>query len=278
MVFYKSSIDTHPDLFNQISQQISFEPIIPNSRYGAILVKPNDHLIPIVRTTTKYNNPVQNIKPIKELIDLIKQEIYSNNLSNHNIEFNNAMVELYNSNYKSMGFHSDQALDLADNSFICIFSLYSNPSSKNIRQLIIKPKNKTVSDTVSDTVSELESKSTQIDLTHNSLVLFDLKTNQSHLHKIILKPQLFQSSIPISIDPTNQWLGITLRLSKTYIDYNNAEPTFYPSGNILKLANETETREFYKKRSNQNSSDTYTYEPINYTLSLSDLIKPLVGL
>ena len=274
MVFYKSSIDTHPDLFNQISQQISFEPIIPNARYGAILVKPNNHLIPIVRTTTKYNNPVQKIDPINELIDLIKQEIYSNNLLNHNIEFNNAMVELYNSNYKSMGFHSDQALDLADNSFICIFSLYSNPSSKNIRQLIIKQKNKTVSNTIlnTDTVSDT---TTQIDLTHNSFVLFDLKTNQSHLHKIILKPQ---SSIPISIDPTNQWLGITLRLSKTYIDYNNAEPTFYPSGNILKLANETETREFYKKRSNENSSDTYTYEPINYTLSLSDLIKPLIGL
>ena len=105
MVFYKSTINPHPDLFNQIFQQISFEQIIPNARYGAILVEPNNNLIPIIRTTTKYNNPVQNIKPIKELVDLIKQEIYSNNLPNHNIEFNNAMVEIYNSNYKSMGFH-----------------------------------------------------------------------------------------------------------------------------------------------------------------------------
>ena len=51
------------------------------------------------------------------------------------------MVEIYSYEYKTMRFHSDQALDLEPNSWICIYSIYSNPElTTSIRKLITQSK------------------------------------------------------------------------------------------------------------------------------------------
>ena len=41
-----------------------------------------------------------------------------------------------------MKYHTDQSLDLAEGSYICIFSTYENPLSLGIRKLKIKEKGK----------------------------------------------------------------------------------------------------------------------------------------
>jgi len=72
-----------------------------------------------------------------------------------------------------MGFHSDQALDLETNSWICICSIYSNPElTSSIRKLIDRSK-------LTDVLQVYE-------LTHISIIMFDTNTNVTHIHKIIL--------------------------------------------------------------------------------------------
>ena len=133
-MFHKYQLDLIDNLFNELSKTTNFENIT-NGRDGAVLVN-NNNIIPLVRTTTKYNNPAQLFSQIHyDIIDKIKKITTINNL-----EFNNALIEIYNNDYKSMGEHSDQALDLADNSYICLFSCYNNPLAKNIRTLKIKNK------------------------------------------------------------------------------------------------------------------------------------------
>jgi hypothetical protein len=238
-MFEKFIID-EKNMFNNLSNATKFENVM-NGRKGAVVVENKNNLIPIVRTTTKYQLPVQSFEPIHyDIINKIKQVV------KRDLEFNNALIEIYDNNYKTMSFHSDQSLDLANDSYICIFSCYDEPTF--LRKLVIKDK---------ITNSEIE-----ICLENNSIVLFDISTNYKHLHKIILDSGI----------SNNKWLGITFRLSKTYIKFINEIPYFHNTNKILKLADEHETKEFYKLRGNENRSIEYTYPEINYTISVSDLM------
>ena len=76
----------------------------------------NNNLIPIVRTTTMYKNAASTFLPI--LDDIIKKIT-----SGDNLKFNNALIEISDNNYRSMTFHSDQSLDLDDDSYMYIFIL-----------------------------------------------------------------------------------------------------------------------------------------------------------
>ncbi len=242
-MFHKYQLNLIDNLFNELSKTTNFENIT-NGRNGAVLVN-NNNIIPIVRTTTKYNNPAQLFSPIHyNIIDKIKTT--TNKL---NLDFNNALIEIYNNDYKSMGEHSDQALDLADNSYICLFSCYNNPLAKNIRTLKIK--NKVTNETL------------EIELNHNSIVLFSLETNSKHLHKIILDNHIIND---------NEWLGITFRLSKTFIKFINEIAYFNNTDIILKIASNDESKEFYKCRSLENKSINYVWHNIHYTINPSDLI------
>lgn len=147
-----------------------------------------------------------------------------------------------------MGFHSDQALDLEDNSYIAIYSCYENTQNIKPRKLIIKNK-------ITNELSE-------INMDHNSVILFDLETNKKHLHKIIADAS----------DENNKWLGITFRLSKTYIQYIDNIPFFYNTNHVLKLANDEEMKRFYKMRSDENKSINYQYPEIHFTVSSSDIL------
>ena len=52
------------------------------------------------------------------------------------------MIEIYDSKYCKMGFHTDQSLDLQENSYIGIFSCYNDPTTKDLRKLKVKNKEK----------------------------------------------------------------------------------------------------------------------------------------
>ena len=162
MSFKKILIKTDKNIFKKLSQNIEFEEIVLG-RTGAILV--NDKLnIPLIRTTTQYKMPAQKFLPIHQ--DIISE---INKQFSYKITFNNALTEIYDSRYIKMGYHSDQSLDLDDNSYIGLFSCYDDPTY--IRKLLIKEKSTGIC--------------SEILLEHNSVVLFSTTTNRNFLHKII---------------------------------------------------------------------------------------------
>ena len=216
------------NMYDTISTSYKFEDV-GKGRKMAILVdryQPN-----IVRTTMRRRDPPQafgtNLDPLRNALTPVA---------------NNAMLEIYDGHYKTMGFHSDQDTDLCDHSEIGIASFYKDTKEKP-RQLVIKKKGDT--------------EETYIDLSHNSIVIFSTEFNRNHVHKIIGE---------------SQWLGITLRCSKTPVTFIDRIPHL-PDGKPLRLATEGETREFYRKKSEQNGS-TVMWD-IPYTICEGDLYEPV---
>jgi hypothetical protein len=223
--------------FTKLSEHTEFEDVC-NGRLGAVLNEDNS----LVRTTTKYklgNQPFNDNH--YEVINKIKKK-----MKGLNIQFNNAMLEIYDGKYRKMGFHTDQSQDLVKNSYICLFSCYDDPNA-DLRSLVIM--NKTTG------------LSSEITLSHNSIVVFSTHTNHNHLHKIILNAQ----------NSKNKWLGMTLRLSKTFVKFHKDIPYLYPREVILRLANNSECREIYKHKGNENKLIDYDWPDLDYTLSTSDL-------
>lgn len=244
-MFIQYNLDFDTNLFDELSTCIKYEDIT-KGRLGANLVNDNT-IIPLVRTTTKYKNPVQLFSPIHyDIINKIQMITEINN-----INFNNAMIEIYDNNYTNMKYHTDQSLDLEPESYICLFSCYSNPNSKSIRKLRIKDKE-----------SNIES---EFMLNHNSIIIFSLETNKKFNHKILLNHH--------SKSDNNKWLGITFRMSKTYIHFKNEIPYFYQTGIILRQAEREEEKEFYRLKKEENNKINFNYDFIDYTIDSSNLIK-----
>ena len=130
-----------------------------------------------------------------------------------------------------MGFHSDQALDLADNSYIAIYSCYEKQdiyvNLSNLRKLVLKNKK----------TSELS----EIMMEPNSVIIFSTEFNKQYLHKIILENN---TNTNTNTNNNNRWFGITFRLSKTFIQHINGMPVFHGTNNILKIANDEEIKNF----------------------------------
>ena len=245
----KKTIKSDANLFEELIKDIEFEDIT-NGRLGTVLVKLKDDMIPLVRTTTAYQQPAQQFKQAHyDVMDKIKEE------SGLDLEFNNALFEIYDSNYKKMGYHTDQSQDLDPNSYICLFSTYINPTIDNdIRKLRVMDKE----------TKEM----TIVSLNNNSAVIFSVDANHKHRHKIILDTN----------GSTNEWLGMTLRLSKTFIKFNNNLP--YIDGKherVLSIADEDEAMEMRKCKKNENNEIGFQYPDVNYTISPSDLL-PVRGL
>jgi hypothetical protein len=241
-MFTKFTLDNQTNTFDELSTSIEFENIL-NGRKGANLIDYKNNLVPIVRTTTNYNNPIQKFLPIHyDIIENIKK------ISNiEGLELNNALIEIYDNQYRTMGFHSDQALDLVENSYICIFSCYDHDSS--LRKLKIKEKS--------------TNKESEILLDNNSIIIFSTETNKNYVHKIILETNKSQ----------NKWLGITFRLSKTFVQFVNEIPHFYKSDTILRIANQEEIIKFRKLKGDENSKTDYNSLDIDYTISVSDTLQ-----
>lgn len=259
IMFAKYFLDLHSNIFDELSTSVEFENIT-NGRDGAILIDSNNiggtNLIPLARSTTIYKKPAQHFLPIHHnIIKKINETVGENN------NFNNAMIEIYDNNYRSMKFHSDQSLDLAEDSYICLYSCYSQDilqsENNNARKLKVKSK---------DSDEQFE-----FTLDNNSIILFSLSTNSKYLHKIVL------DAMNTGTMSNNKWLGITFRLSKTFIHFVNELPYFYSKNSMddlqqLTLVTDIEKKEFYKCRSLENLHNDYTYPNITYTISISDTL------
>jgi hypothetical protein len=239
---------TEGNLFEELLASVRFEDV-GKGRQGAVLVKVDETgNIPIVRTTTRYGAPAQHFRPVHEqLAQRIQQR------ASLSVGFNNALIENYTNAYTTMGSHSDQALDLADESFIAVFSCYKHPERANPpRELLVELKG-----SGGDTV--------EIALTHNSAVVFSVDANRRLKHKIVLATS--------AQTPENQWLGITFRTSKTFVRFRDGCAYFLDDARLT-LADDEQRREFYLLRRRENNETDFTYPRITYTISASDLMPP----
>ncbi len=250
--------------FDSLTTDIKFEHVTVG-RQGAILVDLSLNQIPVVRTTTQYLEPAQEFsQSIQDLIERFRSQVTPG------LRFNNVLAEVYDTKYRTMSYHCDQAMDLDNESWIGIFSSYSNPLTKSLRKLVIKQK--LIEDI--NNINLIEKKKTksksqnedldsiQITLDNHSLVLFSVATNKSYLHKIILD----------NIEgPDDHWLGLTFRLSKTFIKHIKNNVLIVPD-RILRLADDTEKKEFYKCRGMENRLIDYMYPIMDVTISPSDLM------
>ncbi|HEX8015048.1 MAG TPA: hypothetical protein VF465_07430 [Flavobacterium sp.] len=257
--FYKITLPLEKNLFNDLLNTASFENVA-KGRIGNHLVAISKNGVPIVRTTTLYSIPAHNFSAIHHnIIDSLNETIKKDKRYQLPLlEFNNALIEVYDFNYATMKYHSDQCMDLEMDSFIGLYTCYENPdklTEKNLRKLKFKDKS---------TNEEFE-----ITLTHNSIVLFSLETNTKFLHKIILEslPSLKKSELD------NKWLGITFRKSKTFIDFTDGLPHF-STGELLELADDDQKAQFFKLRGEENSIVNFVYPKVLYTLSIGDTLAP----
>ena len=252
-MFNQASLNLVDNTYDIIGKSCDFEQT-NKGRLGAILVN-NIINIPIVRSTTNYTNPAQLFGDIHhKLVEYISSVTKS--------EYNNAMIERYTSEYSKMKFHSDMALDINPDSNICIYSCYANTHANantnansqinlSYRRLIVKDK-------LTNEIREYE-------LKNNSIIWFSADVNSKYMHKIV---------------GTGDWLGITLRLSKTYIHFINDIPYFRDTSARLTIATEFEKIDMLKKRSIENktinkSSDSIYGNINNITLSNSDCLLPV---
>lgn len=258
--FQKFALSFDANLYEELINSVDFENVA-KGRMGNHLVKIGEKGIPIVRTTTAYHIAAQNFSSIHDfIIESINLVIKNSELNDFSsVDFNNALIEVYDFNYSKMNYHSDQNLDLDANSYIGLFSCYKNPeelSDNQLRKLMVKEKG-------SD--EELE-----IPLTHNSVILFSVGTNNKFLHKIVLDRISHQK--PLQSD--NKWLGITFRKSKTFIEFED-NLAYFSNGQLLELANEEQKTEFFKLRGQENRLLDFVYPKLSYTLSIADRLIPI---
>ena len=246
--FRSYALPVDDNLFEELLASVRFDDVT-KGRQGTVLVDPDrDRGTPIVRTTTSYGIAAQVFRPAHtRLAQRIKES------ASLQEDFNNALIERYTNAYATMGAHSDQALDLDDESHIAVFSCYRHPELANPpRKLIIQAK--------VDPDHTFE-----IPLVHNSVVVFSLNTNRRFKHKIVLDKS--------GNVPENEWLGVTYRTSKTFV-HSRDENTFFEDGTLLALADADQAREFYRYRSRENKETDFTYPSIPFTISKSDLVAP----
>ncbi|RII14618.1 hypothetical protein DSC45_19905 [Streptomyces sp. YIM 130001] len=241
-------LPTEVDLFDELSASVRWEDV-GKGRQGAVLTKVDaTGRAPLVRTTSRYSNPTQRFGAVHERLARQVQDCAATPVG-----FNNALIERYTNAYRTMGGHSDQALDLADGSFIALFSCYRSPEANPPRKLVFESK-----------VSRGET--FEVPLTHHSVVTFSVDSNRRLRHRILL------DASPGAAD--NQWLGVTFRTSKTLVRYRDGH-AFLPQGSRLTAADEEQQREFYGLRRRENHETDFTYPPLQYTVSESDLMPPV---
>ena len=242
---FSCSLPAEDDLFAELSAATRFEGV-GKGRRGAVLAKIDEAgSVPLVRTTTRYGSPTQRFRPVHERLAQLIQD-----RAELSVGFNNALVEIYTNAYTTMGGHSDQALDLADDSFIAVFSCYRHPGVGPPRKLIFEPK-------------ESAGEKFEIPLAHNSIVAFSVDSNRRLRHKIVLDAPGKAAD--------NQWLGVTFRTSKTLVQYREGR-AYLPHGVRLTSADDEQRREFYQLRRRENNETDFVYPQLTYTVSESDLL------
>ncbi|MFD0071602.1 hypothetical protein ACFVIY_04080 [Streptomyces sp. NPDC127166] len=243
------ALPTEENLFAELSASTRWEDL-GKGRRGATLTRIDEAGgVPLVRTTTRYGNPTQRFGPVHERLAQQVQERAA-----LPVGFNNALIESYTHAYKTMGSHSDQALDLADDSFIAVFSCYEHPEAGPTRKLVFESKG-------------AGGEKSEIPLAHNSVVAFSVDTNRRLRHKIVW-------TAPVRTETAdNPWLGVTFRTSKTLLGFRDGH-AHLPQGARLMPADEEQRTEFYRLRRRENHETDFVYPPLTYTISDSDLTPP----
>jgi hypothetical protein len=307
--FRSFSLHLDRNVFHELAASAPFE-FGGKGREGAVLVKPDPTRgVPIVRTSTIYKKPACVFNDLhNELASKIEE------FASLKKTLNNCLIEKYTNEYATMGFHSDQALDLDDelnteedttdgnntsssssfsssSSCIALFSCYENPGlveelPSPPRKLVVEPKDP------NSGYSNME-----IPLRHNSVVVFSLECNKKFRHKIVLDNNAGFHQ------PENTWLGMTFRTSKTFIKYQpqqeggpsggggggggndeediaggQVQPAvalFEDGSRLTWVTSQAELKEFYSLRSSENKTIDYKYPNVRYTISGSDLLPPI---
>ncbi|MFB7619214.1 hypothetical protein [Kitasatospora sp. NPDC056181] len=236
------------NLFAELSASARLEDV-GKGRRGAVLSRTDEAGgVPLVRTTTRYDSPTQRFRAVHERLAQQVQERAA--LS---VGFNNALIESYTNAYSTMGSHSDQALDLADESFIAVFSCYQHPEAIPPRKLIFESKGS-------------GGEKFEIPLTHHGIVAFSVDSNRWLRHRIVLDTPARRAD--------NQWLGVTFRTSKTFVRFRDGQ-AYLPQGARLMSADDEQRHEFYRLRRRENKETDFVYPPLTYTVSESDLMPPV---
>lgn len=249
---FSYTLPTEANLFAELSESALLEDV-GKGRRGATLARIDEAGgVPLVRTTTRYGSPTQCFRAVHER--LAQQIQVRAELS---VGFNNALIESYTNAYTTMGFHSDQALDLADDSFIAVYSCYQNPEAGPPRKLIFESKG---------SGEGSDGERFEIPLAHNSVVAFSVNSNRRLKHKIVLDAPGRAAD--------NLWLGVTFRTSKTYVRFRDGN-AYLPQGARLTAADEEQRAAFYQLRRRENKETDFVYPSLTYTISESDLMPPV---
>jgi len=244
-----STLPCEENPFAELSASIRWEDV-GKGRRGAVLTRVDaTGAVPLVRTTTRYANPAQRFRPVHERLARRVQEH-----AGLPVAFDNALVETYTNAYRTMGAHSDQALDLADDSFIAVFSCYEHPEAGPPRKLVLASKDP-------DGEQRFE-----VPLAHHGIVAFSVASNRLLRHRIVLDAP----------GPTadNRWLGFTFRTSKTPVRFRDGHARL-PGGARLTAADDEQRSAFYRLRRLENETTDFVYPPLTYTVSGSDLLPPV---
>ncbi|MFE6461478.1 hypothetical protein ACFVP0_28960 [Streptomyces cinereoruber] len=234
--------------FAELSASTRLEDV-GKGRRGAVITRVDETGgVPLVRTTTRYGSPAQRFREVHERLARRVQERGA-----FPVGFNNALVESYTNAYKTMGAHSDQALDLADDSFIAVFSCYRDPEAGPSRKLVFETK-------------EPGGEKFEIPLVHHGVVAFSVATNRRLKHRIVW-------DAPAGADD-NPWWGVTFRTSKTVVRFRDGH-AYLPRGDRLVPADDEQRSEFYRLRRRENGETDFGYPPLTYTVSESDLMPPV---
>ncbi|MEV7770036.1 alpha-ketoglutarate-dependent dioxygenase AlkB [Kitasatospora sp. NPDC086791] len=242
------ALPTEENPFAELSASVRLEDV-GKGRRGAVLARVDEAGgVPLVRTTTRYGSPAQRFRAVHARLARRVHECAA-----LPVGFNNALIESYTNAYTTMGGHSDQALDLADESFIAVFSCYRHPEVGPPRKLIFESK-------------ESGGETFEIPLAHNSVVAFSVDSNRRLRHKIVLETPGRAAD--------NQWLGVTFRTSKTFVRFRDGH-AYLPQGARLTPADDEQSREFYRLRRRENHETDFVYPSLTYTISESDLLPPV---
>ncbi|OKJ02510.1 hypothetical protein AMK18_14045 [Streptomyces sp. CB01249] len=223
---------------------------VGKGRKGAVLTRPDtDGGVPLVRTTTRYARPALRFRDVHARLAAEVRE-----RAGLPAAFDNALAERYASAYTTMGRHCDQALDLAEDTFIAVFSCYRDPDAYPRRKLVFESKERPDAGTL------------EIPLVHNGVVAFSVAANRRLRHRILADPAGGAGD--------NEWLGLTFRTSKTLLRFRDGVP-YLPQGVPLTLADEARGREFYGLRRRENEETDFAYPALDRTVSASDLLPPV---
>ncbi|MGV9267979.1 alpha-ketoglutarate-dependent dioxygenase AlkB [Kitasatospora sp. NPDC003701] len=242
------TLPAEENLFAELSASAALEDV-GKGRRGAVLTRIDEAGgVPLVRTTTRYGSPAQRFRAVHErLAQRIRERAALP------VGFNNALIECYTNAYTTMGGHSDQALDLAEESFIAVFSCYRDAGASPPRKLIVESKGS-------------DGEKFEIPLAHHGVVAFSVDSNRRFRHRIVLDTPVRTAD--------NPWLGVTFRTSKTVVRFSDGQ-VHLPQGARLTAADDEQQREFYRLRSRENKETDFVYPPLTYTVSESDLVPPV---